>query len=147
MLFTGARKRRNQSAFGTLGWTRGHFSLRGWVHSMEGEEGYSRLREPHLQMFRCARDLQGSGSTVWYREVRESLAAERGGRWLEEPDQIISVLSDGRWGPAGGGGKGPVGLISCLAGDLIVVQARASQIPILSLGLSEPVSSSVKWGQ
>ena len=56
-----------------LGWTRGHFSLRGWVHSMEGEEGYSRLREPHLQMFRCARGLQGSRSTVWYREVQESL--------------------------------------------------------------------------
>lgn len=29
----------------------------------------------------------------------------------------------------------------------IVVQAGASQIPILSLSLSEPVSLFVKWGQ
>lgn len=45
---------------------------------MEGGEGYSRLREQYLQMFRCARGLQGSPSTVWWREVGGGNRLSRG---------------------------------------------------------------------
>lgn len=107
-----------------------------------GRKGHSRPREEHLPSLGSARGLLSSPRTEWYREGAGGSSCPGGERWLLLPSQRVWIISDG---PVGVGDR-ELWLILCLAGDP-VVQAGASQIPVLPLGLSEPVSSSAKWGQ
>lgn len=95
------------------------------------EKRDSRPREQCLQSL-------GSAGTEWLREVGESLLWGGG----VGGEQIVWILSGGltRVG-------GQVVMVDILLGQTPRSQAGASQTLVLPLGLSEPVSSSVKWAQ